>query len=176
MPSCTFTAEEFKAAHEAWGCNCGPAALAFALQTTLAAVRPAIPQFEERRYTSPMMMAAALRHFGQEFAPVNNPSGGFNYQHGLRSMFGGPLSLVRIQWTGPWTAITGNAKWAARQTHWIACWMEAVARAQWSARVFDCNGGITSVENWEGNIVPAIVATIPRADGGWFPANVWRLR
>lgn len=171
MPNYTFTAAEFKAAHEEWGCNCGPAALAFALEKRLDEVRPAIPQFEERRYTSPMMMAAALRHFGQEFTPVDNPSGGFDYQYGLRSMFGGPLSLVRIQWTGPWTAITGNAKWAATKTHWIVCWTEG--DEQW---VFDCNGGIRVVEFWEQTIVPAIVATIPRADGAWFPANVWRLR
>lgn len=171
MPRYTFTSLDFHKAHEAWGCNCGPAALAFALQTTLEAVRPAIPQFEERRYTSPMMMAAALAYFGRKYTPVANPSGGMNYQHGLRSMFGGPVSLVRIQWSGPWTLHPSRAKWAARQTHWIVCWMDNDER--W---VFDCNGGMRVVQFWEQTTVPAIVATIPRADGAWFPANVWRLR
>lgn len=167
----TFTEAEFKAANEAWGCNCGPAALAFALQVPLDTVRPAIPQFEERRYTSPMMMAAALHYFDQGFSPVTNPSGGRDHGHGIESMFADRVSLVRIQWTGPWTANGARAKWAARQTHWIVCWKEGERR-----QVFDCNGGIRAVEDWEQTIVPAIVATVPRADGGWFPANVWRLR
>lgn len=42
--------------------------------------------------------------------------------------------------------------------------------------VFDINGGIMAVHRWESEIVPAIVETIKRADGGWYAANVWRLK
>ncbi len=166
----TFTEAEAKAAHEDWGCNCGPTALAFALQTTLDAARYAIPKFTERCYTSPAMMRAALIFLGRAFTVVRNPSGWRNYQYGIDSMFAGPMSLVRIQWTGPWTANGATAKWAARQTHWIACWAE-----RGMPLVFDCNGGIMGFDRWEYEIVPAIVATVHRADGGWYPANVWRL-
>lgn len=41
----SFTEDDMRCAAEAWGCNCGPSALAFALQTTLDAVRPALPGF-----------------------------------------------------------------------------------------------------------------------------------
>jgi hypothetical protein len=53
MPTYTFTQDEVRIAHEQWGCNCGPAAMAFALQIGLEPVRHAIPLFAERRYTSP---------------------------------------------------------------------------------------------------------------------------
>jgi len=170
MPSYTFTEEEARDAYDAWGCNCGPTALAFALQVGLDAVRHAIPQFPERRYTSPSMMAAALEFFGRKYTVVRNPGSRRNPQRGIDAMFAGPMSLVRIQWTGPWTAGDAPAKWAARQTHWIAAWSERGVPL-----VFDVNGGIRGFERWEGEIVPALVATIPRADGGWYPANVWRL-
>lgn len=166
----TFTQDELRSAAEAWGCNCGPSALAFALQTTLEEVRPAIPEFETRGYTAPNMMRQALANLGRRVEIVRNPSGGRNRGFGIDTMFAGPMSLVRIQWTGPWTADGKTAKWAARQTHWIACWHDDGPKF-----VFDCNSGITSFGWWESNTVNAITKTIPRADGDWYPANVWRL-
>lgn len=165
-----FTEEDARQAYDEWGCNCGPTALAFALQISLDQVRPAIPDFESRRYTSPTMMAAAIANLGRSFEAVRSPHGGRNRSVSLANMFAGPVSLVRIQWTGPWTASGMSQRWASRQTHWIACWI-----ADEHHMVFDCNGGMQLFAEWERVIVPAIVATIPRADGGWFPANVWRL-
>ncbi len=170
MPTYTFTEEQARAAYDEWGCNCGPTALAFALQVNLEAVRHAIPGFAERRYTSPTMMAAALDFLGREYTVVRNPSGGRNRQRGIDAMLAGSMSLVRIQWTGPWTAWNKTAKWAARQTHWIATWAERGVPL-----VFDVNGRIQVFCEWEDQTVPAIVATYPRADGGWYPANVWRI-
>ena len=82
------------------------------------------------------------------------------------------MSLVRIQWTGPWTMPGMSFKWAANYTHWICCWREEVPPV---LRVFDINGGVMAFEQWQREIVPAIVATIKRADGGWYPSNVWQL-
>lgn len=62
-----FSAEDFVRANNAWGANCGPAALAFALHTHIDAVRSAIPDFERRRYTSPTMMKHALTTLGVPF-------------------------------------------------------------------------------------------------------------
>lgn len=167
----TFTEDDLRSAAEAWGANCGPSALAFALQTTLDAVRPALSDFERRGYVNPSMMRQALATLGRRIEIVRNPSGGRNRGYGIDTMFAGPMSLVRIQWTGPWTADGKIAKWSAAQTHWIACWSDAGARL-----VFDCNSGITSFEAWESETVNAITKTIKRAYGDWYPANVWRLQ
>lgn len=167
----TFSEAEFSAAAESWNCNCGPGALAFALQVKPDDVRHALPDFEDRGYTNPTMMKAALATLGRDFFAVPSPAKvkarhAYGYQ-----MFAGPMSLVRVQFTGPWTANGKPMKWAARQTHWIACWCERDAQM-----VFDVNGGMRKFDEWERQVVPAIVATIDRADGGWYPANVWRLK
>ena len=172
MPTYTFNEADARAAHEEWGCNCGPTALAFALQVKLGAVRHAIPKFAERRYTSPTMMAAALEFLQQPFTAVRAglKHAGTNNAAAIDQMFRGPLTLVRIQWTGPWIVKGKPQRWAARQTHWIATWSERGVYL-----VFDVNGGIQGLSRWEVETVPAIVATIKNADGGWYPQNIWRL-
>src|SRR3954469_593669 len=104
MPTYTFNEEQARAAHEEWGCNCGPTALAFALQITLDAVRGKIPHFAERRYTSPTMMRDALHSFERRFLPIaaGLRNAGKNNARAVELMFAGPVTLVRIQWTGPW--------------------------------------------------------------------------
>jgi hypothetical protein len=70
----TFSEEDSRKAYEEWGANCGPNALAFALQTTLAAVRPHIREFPARRYTSPTMMEQALYTLGRRVQKItSNP-------------------------------------------------------------------------------------------------------
>lgn len=167
-----FTGDEAKAAHKEWGCNCGPAALAFALQKPLSAVRYAIPNFAERHYTSPTMMRAALEYFCQRFLAIKVD----RRDAGVPQMFAGPMTLVRIQWSGPWIVDGKPQRWAGRQTHWIACWSDA--RDVWDCGrhlVFDVNDGMRTFGSWELEIVPLIVASIKRADGHWYPANIWRL-
>lgn len=60
-----FTEADAQRAYDEWGANCGPNALAFALQIPLEEVRDVIPQFDERRYTSPTMMRQAVEHLRQ---------------------------------------------------------------------------------------------------------------
>ncbi len=113
------------------------------------------------------MMKAGLASLGHTVTAYSGPDGLPN----VGTMFGRKPSLVRIQWSGPWTAPGANAKWAYRQTHWIATYfVEGQA-----AMVFDCNGGIRGFTSWQQEIVPALTAMYPRADGGWFPTHVWRL-
>ncbi len=179
-----FTESDMQQAVDEWSCSCGPSALAFALQVPLSEVRGKIPGFEDRGYTSPTMMKSALGEMGVRFeaAPVTD------YQLAPEQMFRPQIALCRIQWTGPWTRPGANPKWSYRQTHWIACWREKIALTAEEIKsrpgipsaldarlVFDCNGGIRPFSSWEKEIVPAITATYPRADGGWFPANIWRL-
>jgi hypothetical protein len=117
------------------------------------------------------MMAAALDFFSRRAVKISNPSSSGRFvQRGIDAMFSGPMALVRIQWTGPWIINGKPQKWAARQTHWIAAWAERGVPL-----VFDVNCGIQGFLQWEHETVPRITETVDRADGGWFPMNVWRL-
>ena len=161
-----FTEADLKSAAETWGCNCGPSSLAFAMQLPLDAARFAIPGFEAKRYTSPTMMKAALEFLGATIDTVRSPS--------REDMFADVMALVRIQFTGPWTAPGANPRWAYGYTHWIACWKEGPAIEGGVPLVFDCNGGACHVQEWENEIVP-LLATHPRGDGGWSVTHVWRV-
>lgn len=169
-----FTAAEMQAANAEWGCNCGPASLAFALQIGLDRARVLIDGFEERRYTNPTMMRYALRKAGVKFTQL--------FKTEPAEMFHVKLSLVRIQWIGPWTEPCVNPKAAYRYTHWIAAWAtrEAGEFLGYKATrvglfVFDCNDGICSFEAWKKETVPAILAGYPRAYGTWKPTHIWRV-
>ncbi len=161
-----FTEAECREAFEQWGANCGPTALAFALQIPLAQVRGTIPGFEEKRYTSPTMMILAVSNLHRR-VEVAEPIPGVKRLDPHRWQ---NLSLVRVQWTGPWTKPGMNPKWAYNYTHWIATWMSGDV-----PMIFDINGGILTFEEWKAEIVPALTAATPRADGGWFPTHVWRI-
>lgn len=160
-----------EAAHEEWGCNCGPTSLAFALQVSLAAVRHAIPGFEEKKYTSPSMMKAGLAFFKRPYQAVGSPAYIKGRPIDVEPMFSQAVSLIRIQFTRPWTAPNANPKWAYRQTHWIAAWSERGVPL-----IFDCNGLILALSEWEENILPRLIESYPRADGEWFPTHIWRIR
>src|ERR1700733_3262170 len=64
-PFLPFTPDDVLRAHDAWGCSCGPAALAACLGVDLDAVRRLVaPEFEQRRYMNTTMMLAALARAG----------------------------------------------------------------------------------------------------------------
>lgn len=158
-----FSEADAEAATNEWGCNCGPAALAFALQVGLDAVRPLIPDFDAKRYTSPSMMAAALDASGRRWSRTLDNGGS-------HQMFSQDYpTLVRIQWTGPWTAPGSNPRWAYRQTHWICAWADGDC-----SMIFDINGGIRTLQSWEVDVVPPLLAScVKRADGGWHSTHCW---
>lgn len=165
-----FTENDMERAAQDWGCNCGPSALAFALQKPLDAARYAIPDFAKKRYTSPTMMKAALAFHLQPFDVVRIARPAPGKRADIERMFHARPALVRVQWEGPWTDPGSNPRWAYRQTHWIATWEERGVPL-----IFDCNGGIMGLSRWENEIVPLIVKHTPRASGGWYPTHVWRL-
>lgn len=159
-----FTEEEFRQAAVEWGCNCGPSALAFFLQTKLEAVRGAIPDFEAKRFTSPTMMKAALRNMGKQFTE-------YSFPRVVAAMFGDKPALVRIQFCGPWTEPGANPRWAYRHTHWIVAWKDGR-----TPTIFDCNGGLQTFTKWKTDILPLLIGSISRSNGEWFPTHIWRLR
>lgn len=191
-----FTQEEAIAAHREWGCNCGPSALAFALQIGLDQVRPLIPGFDEKRYTNGTMMRMALIRAGQDVTMIVPPKRDPDFSDtrpltteviprvlaGLTAnavklvttihtlMFHERMALVRIQWTGRWTEPGANKLWALRHTHWIATW-----KYQDCPLLFDCNGGVNNVEQWQEEIVP-LLTNYEGADGGWWPTHIWRFK
>lgn len=170
MPTYPFTEEQALKANEEWGCNCGPTALAFALQCSLEKARYLLPGFDQKRYTNPSMMRNAVQEAGLKISNVTPPR--FDHKKTLSydRVFSSTMALVRVQWSGPWTEPGVNPKWCYRFTHWIATWQERGVDL-----IFDCNGGIRGPESWETEIAPAIARTIPEADGHWYWTHIWRL-
>ena len=161
-----FSSADLERASKEWGCNCGPSALAFALQMPLEYARTIIPEFERKKYTSPTMMKAALANAGLSFEAVKCPK--------EADIFSGEPEqpvLVRAQWTGPWTESGTNPRWAYWYTHWFAAWRTE----RNECKIFDCNGGIMSPRDWELDIMPVLANCHKRAYGGWFPTHVWKL-
>lgn len=176
----SFTENDLAKAAAEWGCNCGPAAMAFALQRRLNVARLSIPAFEVKRYTSPTMMKKALASLGVEFEEIDckevrDPR--------LRKLMCDDFpALVRIQWTGPWTQPGANPRWAYSRTHWIVAWMDSVRNhTQLNSfrkreMIFDCNSGIVEFDHWTEIVVPKITACYKNADPfGWYPTHIWRL-
>lgn len=159
-----FTQQDAQQAYDTWGANCGPGALAFCLQVHINAIRGKIPEFESKHYTSPTMMLNALKTLNKVHQPVN----AFDEMN----LFNEVPALTRVQWTGPWTEPGANPRWAYRQTHWICTWLRGAVERM----VFDINGGIMRFTEWQTEIVPALTALYPRADGGWKATHIWRIK
>ena len=145
---------EADAAFDAWGCNCGPGAIAAIMGMTLDDVRPHMGDFEQKRYTNPTLMWETLDRIGRPWRKIGK----------AWPVFG----LARIQWEGPWSEPGANPRWGYRQTHWVASW-KTEARGH---GIFDINAtgngtGWCSFEHWRDVLVPHIVAHVPRANGKW---------
>lgn len=135
-----------------WGCNCGPGAIAAIMNMRLDDVRPLMGDFERKHYTNPTLMFEILDRIGRPYRRIGK----------AWPQFG----LARIQWEGPWTEPGVNPKAAYRMTHWVASWRHP----ERGHGIFDINQtgngtGWARFEDWERVIVPAIVESIPRANG-----------
>ncbi len=153
-----FTRDDAQRSHDAWGCNCGPAALAAAMNMTLDEIRPHMGAFEKRGYTNVTNMREAIASAGGRIAQ--------DYRRNWPPI---GIGLVRIQWGGPWIINGKTARWAATATHWVA----TVRTRESFLYVFDINSGLRIVDQWESETVPRIVASIKRADGTWNISHSW---
>ena len=160
-PVTRFTAADAERANAAWGCNCGPAALAAILRLTLDEVRPLMGDFERKGYTNPTLMFESLGRAGQDR--------GVSWFR-RRDVEWPAYGLARIQWTGPWTKLGVPARAAYRHTHWVG----AMRGPNGGTGIFDVNmlgngTGWASVDDWRTILVPWLLKeAVPRADGGWF--------
>jgi hypothetical protein len=105
-----FTEAEQLAAYQAWGANCGPNALAVALEITLEKAREVLVGFDLKRYTNPSMMENGLNLLGAAWIR----------QRGLHLRHGPTRGLARLQWEGRWLDPGVPKVVAYRHTHWVA--------------------------------------------------------
>ena len=153
-PALAFSDTDAHLAYQAWGCNCGPAALAACLGLTPEDVRPHFAGF--RGFVSPTEMRRAVESAGYRVVPTDRTPA-----HGL----------CRVQWGGPWLLPGVPVRARYRYTHWIAT---KTLGATW---VYDINAGswIASRE-WERRIVPMLTREIKRADGSYSLVERWEVR
>lgn len=158
-----FTADDADRAHEAWGANCGPGAIAAILGMTLDEVRPHMEAcgFAAKRYTNPMMMLEVLERIGTRFRSRSIASNvpKLEFPH---------YGLARIQWEGPWTKPGVPARVAYRHTHWVGACTLADDVGIYDINAMANGSGWCSLGDWSLIVVPAILdACVPRASGGW---------
>lgn len=160
------------AACEGWNMNCGPAALCAALGMTPDQIRPFLSDFEQKGYSNPTLVKAALQQTGVRYRqvwrndePVEEPS----------KIIWPAQGLVRIQWGGRWTKPGVPMAARYRQTHWIACRSAGEVIFDINAIFLADTGGWTPFQFWSGRIVPWLVSDITGADGTWWPTHCWEL-
>lgn len=157
-----FTIDECQRAEDAWGFNCGPAALCAVLRKSPDGVRPLLGDFEAKRYTNPTLMYAALKLAGVTARTTYRgdvPAAFPDVTHGL----------VRVQWGGTWInpGVPMGARY--RRTHWVAM--------RTGREVFDvnamCVGGWLEFAEWETQLMPWLAnQAVPGWDGRIWPTHV----
>lgn len=172
-----FGLEAVQAAAEEWGFNCGPGALCAIAGKSPADVRGVVPNFEQRGYTSPTMMLAAL---GSLQIPVRSA---FQERAGvLRDEVRRPrfpsFGLVRVQWDGSWCNAGVPVPARYRRTHWVAYSGDPLTPDD--AWVFDvnamCCGGWIGYREWSQRLVPWLIGECVRGGtGGWWPTHCWEV-
>ena len=157
-----FTQDDANRAHDEWGANCGPGALAAIMGMTLDEARPRLIGFDAKGYTNPTMMFDALKSVSADFAVRRFPDG--RYCDLDWPLFG----LARIQWEGPWTNPGVPMRARYRYTHWVGA-NRADLR---NIGIFDINcmnngTGWCALKDWAEVIAPHLIAQYPRASGKW---------
>lgn len=160
-PAQRFTVAEAEAASDAWLFNCGPGALCGVLELSPEQVRPHLQDFEQKGYSNPTLMFAALRSLGVDYGVQSSTRG---------AMLEWPkLGLVRVQWGGPWMKPEVPLRARYRQTHWVGSWKRPIDGQIW---IYDINaaewGGWLPLSAWKDHVVPWLLQEcVPRNDGTW---------
>ena len=135
---------DLAAAHKEWGCNCGPSALAAALNLRCADVRDAFGDFDERRYVNPSHMKAAAGVLGYRALLTERLVVGSAPPARHPPLFG----VAFIQFTGPQVPQTWHAQYL--HTHWIACAFNGTRTI-----IYDCNHAVPiPLSEWAIEVFP----------------------
>ena len=150
-----FNANDAERAYDEWGANCGPGAIAAIMGMTLDEVRPHIPGFNEKHYTSPSMMNAALRSIGRPWNKIGATWPAYG--------------LVRIQWEGPWTLPGVPMRARYLYTHWIGAKTGANSIGIFDINCINNGTGWVSLDDWSKTVVPWLLneCVDKRASGAW---------
>lgn len=159
-----FSVDDAVKAGDEWGANCGPGALAAITGHTLEDVRPHLFGFDEKRYTNPRMMRAALDSLGVTY----------DWQPRKKAYLFPLYGLARVQWDGPWTKPGVPAAAAYRHTHWVGS-------RNTGGEIFDinciCVGGWVSFAEWSRQVVPWLLKQCePKATGDWWLTHLVEVR
>lgn len=164
-----FTPEDADRAHDEWGANCGPGAIAAICGMTLDELRPHMGDFEGKRYTNPTLMWQVLRSVGARFTVRAGHFGAADLPR---------YGLARVQWEGPWTEPGVPMRARYRHTHWIGSARRPACGGGTLTGIFDINAigngsGWCALQDWEGTLVPWILEEcVPRASGRWHFTHV----
>lgn len=153
IPPTRFSEQDADRAFNEWGANCGPSALAAILNMTLDEVRPHMGDFEQKHYTNPSLMNAALRSTGKPWRKIG----------AVWPAYG----LVRVQWEGPWTEAGVPMRARYRFTHWIGATTRTTPIAIFDINCINNGTGWCSLDDWQRVIVPYLTGLYPSANGKW---------
>lgn len=164
-----------KAASEAWGFNSGIAALCAITQCTPEQIRPHLGDFEQRRYTSPLIVKEALEALCYPVFEI------YRAKDNASQAPGNPKypahGVVRIQWAGPWTEPNAPKDKRRERTHWIATRQPTFPDEPFD--VFDINmvkqGGWTPWSIWVRKVAPWILKYVEGSNGDWWPTHSWEV-
>lgn len=159
-----FTQADADRAHDEWGCNCGPSALACIMGMTLDQIRPHMQDFERKRYTNPTTMFAALQSAGGRYRSCKM---GYSDDE-VPLTWPAEWGLARIQWEGPWCAKGVPIAARYRKTHWVGVCAKGSKVGIFDVNALNNGSGWVSAYDWAELLVPRIIAEcVPRASGGW---------
>lgn len=166
-PAVSFTIDEAEQLYDECRFNCGPSALCAITGKRPDEILQALPQFRQRGYTNPKMMATALRSFGIDWQVLLADEISVLSRDISMPTFG----LVRVQWDGPWAKPGVPIRARYRHTHWIAINDD---------RIFDincmCVGGWVAASEWKDQVVPWLLAQLEKkSNGNWWPTHCWQL-
>lgn len=145
-----FAPMDVTAANEAWGANCGPAALAAALRCMVDRTAPLFPDFGRKGYVNAGDMERALRMRSVPFAKTG---------WGLDPHFGVALIQIHGSWCNPGVPLGA----ALRRTHWVA--VQHNHEGRW---IYDVNADRWTTENkWLDGALADVIAATKGASGDW---------
>lgn len=170
--SVLYTPPDLLAAHDAWGANCGPGALAAALRVPVMALRDAFPWFPAQPHTTPRKLEQVLRALVLQDR---------TWEWG-RAVEGNrrATGVAMVQFTGPWTdPARAGEPWTRRVapqfTHFVA-----VNALGGHVHVYDVNNGEAGdwlpEHDWEAHTAPELLDFYRSRDKrttGWTVAIRW---